>query len=78
MSAARNFGFVFKTRTPKTVTIEVFGKEEVYELLCILDFNNVRKRMSVSKHEFNASVLKINQSFSQPKTGTKFALKFFR
>ena len=23
------------------------GKTEVYELLCILDFNNVRKRMSV-------------------------------
>ena len=23
------------------------GVEEVYELLCILDFNNVRKRMSV-------------------------------
>jgi phospholipid-translocating ATPase len=23
------------------------GKREVYELLCILDFNNVRKRMSV-------------------------------
>ena len=48
VSAARNFGFVFKSRTPKTVTIEVFGKQEVHELLCILDFNNVRKRMSVS------------------------------
>ena len=24
-----------------------FPQEEVYELLCILDFNNVRKRMSV-------------------------------
>lgn len=23
------------------------GRTEVYELLCILDFNNVRKRMSV-------------------------------
>lgn len=23
------------------------GKREMYELLCILDFNNVRKRMSV-------------------------------
>jgi hypothetical protein len=26
----------------------VNGHEEVYDLLCILDFNNVRKRMSVS------------------------------
>ncbi|XP_022330149.1 phospholipid-transporting ATPase ID-like isoform X3 [Crassostrea virginica] len=47
VSAARNFGFVFKSRTPTTITIEVNGKEEVYDLLCILDFNNVRKRMSV-------------------------------
>ncbi|GAB1604721.1 phospholipid-transporting ATPase ID-like isoform X1 [Argonauta hians] len=47
VSAARNFGFVFKSRTPNTITIEVNGVEETFELLCILDFNNVRKRMSV-------------------------------
>ncbi|VDK47071.1 unnamed protein product [Anisakis simplex] len=46
-SAARNFGFVFKSRTANSITIEVNGVEEHYELLCILDFNNVRKRMSV-------------------------------
>ncbi|CAJ0573777.1 unnamed protein product, partial [Mesorhabditis spiculigera] len=46
-SAARNFGFVFRSRTPQSITISVNGKEEVYELLCILDFNNDRKRMSV-------------------------------
>lgn len=37
-----------QSRTPDTITIEVGGEEEVYELLTILDFNNVRKRMSVS------------------------------
>lgn len=47
VSAARNFGFVFRERTPNSITIEVMGTKEVYELLCILDFNNVRKRMSV-------------------------------
>ncbi|XP_026463046.1 phospholipid-transporting ATPase ID isoform X2 [Ctenocephalides felis] len=47
VSAARNFGFVFRERSPNTITIEVMGKVEEYELLCILDFNNVRKRMSV-------------------------------
>lgn len=47
VSAARNFGFVFKERSPNSITIEVMGIKEVYELLCILDFNNVRKRMSV-------------------------------
>ncbi|XP_075210941.1 ATPase phospholipid transporting 8B [Lycorma delicatula] len=47
VSAARNFGFVFKERTPNSITIEVMGVIEEYELLCILDFNNVRKRMSV-------------------------------
>ena len=48
VGAARDFGFVFKMRSPNTITIEILGKEETYELLCILDFNNVRKRMSVS------------------------------
>lgn len=47
VSAARNFGFVFKERSPNSITIEAMGRTEVYELLCILDFNNVRKRMSV-------------------------------
>lgn len=28
-SAARNFGFVFKSRTPNSVTIEANGVEEV-------------------------------------------------
>ncbi|CAL4082603.1 unnamed protein product, partial [Meganyctiphanes norvegica] len=47
VSAARNFGFVFKARTPNSINILAKGNQEVYELLCILDFNNVRKRMSV-------------------------------
>lgn len=46
-SAARNFGFVFKNRTSNTIEIEVLGQPLIYELLAILDFNNVRKRMSV-------------------------------
>ena len=47
VSAARNFGFVFKSRTPKTITCVIRGQEVVYDVLNILDFNNVRKRMSV-------------------------------
>lgn len=47
VTAARNFGFTFVGRSPTTVTINVPGEEEMYELLAILDFNNVRKRMSV-------------------------------
>uniref|UniRef100_A0A0N7ZAC6 Phospholipid-transporting ATPase n=1 Tax=Scylla olivacea TaxID=85551 RepID=A0A0N7ZAC6_SCYOL len=47
VSAARNFGFVFKSRTPNSITISAKKIPETYELLCILDFNNVRKRMSV-------------------------------
>lgn len=46
-SAARNFGFVFLNRTSNTIEIEVMGEPQTYELLAILDFNNVRKRMSV-------------------------------
>jgi magnesium-transporting ATPase (P-type) len=52
VSAARNFGFAFTDRTSRTITIQVLGVTEVHELLCILDFNNVRKRMSVIvRHE---------------------------
>ena len=49
VSAARNFGFVFTERTPRTITITFNGVEEVYELLCILDFNNVRKRYPANR-----------------------------
>uniref|UniRef100_A0A4W3JYS1 Phospholipid-transporting ATPase n=1 Tax=Callorhinchus milii TaxID=7868 RepID=A0A4W3JYS1_CALMI len=45
--AARNFGFVFRFRTPETITVQEMGKSVTYQLLAILDFNNVRKRMSV-------------------------------
>ncbi|GCC30672.1 phospholipid-transporting ATPase ID [Chiloscyllium punctatum] len=47
VTAARNFGFVFLSRTPETITLVEMGKTVVYELLSILDFDNVRKRMSV-------------------------------
>nr|XP_017030713.1 phospholipid-transporting ATPase ID isoform X2 [Drosophila kikkawai] len=76
VSAARNFGFVFRTRTPNSITIEVMGRMEVsdaswmkllvyifvctlqdYELLNILDFNNVRKRMSVILRRGDSVVL---------------------
>uniref|UniRef100_A0A6Q2XRX0 Phospholipid-transporting ATPase n=1 Tax=Esox lucius TaxID=8010 RepID=A0A6Q2XRX0_ESOLU len=47
VSAARNFGFVFRSRTPETITLYEMGTAVTYQLLAILDFNNVRKRMSV-------------------------------
>ncbi|XP_010562534.1 PREDICTED: phospholipid-transporting ATPase ID-like [Haliaeetus leucocephalus] len=47
VTAARNFGFVFRARTPETITIVEMGETKIYKLLAILDFNNVRKRMSV-------------------------------
>ncbi|XP_048881278.1 phospholipid-transporting ATPase ID isoform X1 [Brienomyrus brachyistius] len=47
VTAARNFGFVFRSRTPSTVTVQELGHPVTYTLLAILDFNNIRKRMSV-------------------------------
>uniref|UniRef100_A0A674PFF9 Phospholipid-transporting ATPase n=1 Tax=Takifugu rubripes TaxID=31033 RepID=A0A674PFF9_TAKRU len=47
VTAARNFGFVFRSRTPGTVTTTEMGRPVTYTLLAILDFNNIRKRMSV-------------------------------
>ncbi|CAN9515194.1 unnamed protein product [Ophioblennius macclurei] len=45
--AARNLGFVFSGRTPDSVIVEMLGAEEKYELLHVLEFTSVRKRMSV-------------------------------
>ncbi|XP_077202756.1 phospholipid-transporting ATPase ID-like isoform X2 [Paroedura picta] len=47
VTAARNFGFVFWARTPETITVVEMGETVVYQLVAILDFDNVRKRMSV-------------------------------
>uniref|UniRef100_A0AAY4CVD9 Phospholipid-transporting ATPase n=1 Tax=Denticeps clupeoides TaxID=299321 RepID=A0AAY4CVD9_9TELE len=47
VTAARNFGYVFRARTPETITLYEMGQPVTYQLLAILDFNNVRKRMSV-------------------------------
>uniref|UniRef100_A0A673UC09 Phospholipid-transporting ATPase n=1 Tax=Suricata suricatta TaxID=37032 RepID=A0A673UC09_SURSU len=47
VTAARNFGFVFHYRTSETIAVVEMGETKVYQLLAILDFSNVRKRMSV-------------------------------
>ncbi|XP_058998420.1 phospholipid-transporting ATPase FetA-like [Mustela lutreola] len=47
VTAARNFGFVFRSRTSETIMVVEMGETKVYQLLAILDFSNVRKRMSV-------------------------------
>ncbi|XP_054421418.1 probable phospholipid-transporting ATPase IM [Pteronotus mesoamericanus] len=47
VTAARNLGFIFKSRTPETITIEELGTLVTYQLIAFLDFNNIRKRMSV-------------------------------
>lgn len=47
VTAARNFGFVFRSRTSETIMVVEMGETRIYQLLAILDFNSVRKRMSV-------------------------------
>ncbi|XP_074851845.1 phospholipid-transporting ATPase IC isoform X2 [Carettochelys insculpta] len=47
VTAARNFGFAFLSRTQNTITISEMGIERTYDVLAILDFNSDRKRMSV-------------------------------
>lgn len=44
---ARRLGFVFNKRLPRQISVEVFGEEEVYEILNVLEFTSTRKRMSV-------------------------------
>lgn len=47
VTATRNFGFVFSSRTSETITVIEMGKIRVYQLLALMDFSNERKRMSV-------------------------------
>lgn len=56
VTAARNFGFVFLTRTQSTITISELEKEATYEVLAILDFNSDRKRMSIIVREPNGNI----------------------
>ncbi|KAM6168043.1 phospholipid-transporting ATPase IK [Erethizon dorsatum] len=47
VTAARNFGYVFMSRTQDTITLVELGEERIYEVLALMDFNSERKRMSV-------------------------------
>ncbi|XP_049594131.1 phospholipid-transporting ATPase IC [Syngnathus scovelli] len=47
VTAARNFGFVFLSRTQDTITIREMEQEKTFEMLALLDFNSDRKRMSI-------------------------------
>lgn len=47
VTAARNFGYVFVARTQDSITVMELGKERVYQVLAMMDFNSIRKRMSV-------------------------------
>ncbi|XP_069074061.1 phospholipid-transporting ATPase IC-like isoform X1 [Pleurodeles waltl] len=47
VTAARNFGYVFCDRTHNTITVSELGVERTYNVLALMDFNSVRKRMSV-------------------------------
>uniref|UniRef100_H0XU14 Phospholipid-transporting ATPase n=1 Tax=Otolemur garnettii TaxID=30611 RepID=H0XU14_OTOGA len=47
VKGAKNLGFVFTTRTPYSVTIEVRGEEYTFEILNVLEFSSDRKRMSI-------------------------------
>ncbi|XP_065288785.1 probable phospholipid-transporting ATPase IA isoform X6 [Dermacentor albipictus] len=47
VKGARDAGFVFTTRTPTHVTVNIFGSNEKYEILNVIEFTSTRKRMSV-------------------------------
>ncbi|XP_053317743.1 phospholipid-transporting ATPase IK-like [Spea bombifrons] len=47
VTAARNMGYVFISRTQDTITTNELGVERTYKILALFDFNSVRKRMSV-------------------------------
>ncbi|NWI31764.1 AT8B1 ATPase, partial [Sula dactylatra] len=56
VTAARNLGYVFLSRTQNTITISEMGIERTYDVLAILDFNSDRKRMSVIVRESGGNI----------------------
>ncbi|KAI8874988.1 phospholipid-translocating P-type ATPase, partial [Backusella circina FSU 941] len=60
VSAAKNVGFTFVKRKGNELTVDILGKEYVFTLLNILEFNSDRKRMSVilrRPHPWNDIIL---------------------
>ncbi|XP_073542436.1 phospholipid-transporting ATPase IK [Phyllobates terribilis] len=47
VNTARNFGYVFLSRTQDSITTIELGVEKTYKVLALLDFNSDRKRMSI-------------------------------
>lgn len=47
VTMARNFGYVFLSRTQDSITTNELGVERTYKILALLDFNSARKRMSI-------------------------------
>ncbi|KAF6198785.1 hypothetical protein GE061_006807 [Apolygus lucorum] len=47
LQGARDYGFVFDTRTPNHVEILCLGQREKYEILNVIEFTSARKRMSI-------------------------------
>ncbi|XP_018421221.1 PREDICTED: phospholipid-transporting ATPase IK-like [Nanorana parkeri] len=47
VTAARNFGYAFLTRTQDSITISEMGAIKTYSILALMDFNSFRKRMSI-------------------------------
>ncbi|NXU85232.1 AT8B1 ATPase, partial [Xiphorhynchus elegans] len=56
VTAARNFGYVFLSRTQNTITLSEMGAQRTYDVLAILDFNSDRKRMSVIVREASGNI----------------------
>ncbi|KAI8058138.1 hypothetical protein BDF22DRAFT_724944 [Syncephalis plumigaleata] len=46
VAGARELGYVFTVRRPKSITVEIGGQPHEYEILNICEFNSTRKRMS--------------------------------
>ncbi|NWW76620.1 AT8B1 ATPase, partial [Climacteris rufus] len=56
VTAARNLGYVFLSRTQSSITISELGVQSTYDVLAILDFNSDRKRMSVIVRESGGTI----------------------
>ena len=58
MKAIQKFGIVFYARQPEKICVKFLERNHEFEVLNVLEFNSVRKRMSVVLRE-RSGVIKI-------------------
>ena len=65
LEALRENDILFTERTTKGIKLSVFGKEETYEILKVVEFSSARKRMTIIVRGPEGSICLLLTCFSK-------------